>query len=166
MKWNKIFCTLGPNSLLHLLYVCHSVSWLTSLLKLNKSRDILSSWRAICLKSVWRHSGDVNIHATNDSICHVCMAVCLFPYFFTKISQRHISGSGRDILFWKFWRHSWYVGTLVPINSEFNCVSVSLVVGTLSYWNLTKLEISPALGEISFWSVMDTFCGCLYTCSR
>ena len=88
-------CTLGPNSFLHLLYVCHSVSWLTSLLKLNKFRDILSSWRAICLKSVWRHSGDVNIHATNDSECHVCMSVCLFAYFLTKIRQRHISGSGR-----------------------------------------------------------------------
>ena len=56
--------------------------------------------------------------------------------------------------------HSWYVGTLVPINFKFYCVSVSLVVGTLSYWNLTKLEISPALGEISFWIFMDTFFGC------
>ena len=154
-------CTLGPNSLLHLLYVCHSVSWLTSLLKLNKFRDILGSWRAICLKSVWRHSGDVNIYATNDSECHVCMAVCLFAYFFTKISQRHISGSGRDILFWKFWRHSWYVGTLVPINSEFTCVSVSFCSWHISYWNVTKLEISPVLDELFVWKVFEDILGML-----
>ena len=98
------------------------------------------------------------------NVVYVWQSVCLLT-FVPKV-DRSISGSGRDILFWKFWRHAWYVGTLVPINSEFHCVSVSLVVGTLFYWNLTKLEISPALGEISFWIVMDTFCGCLYTCSR
>ena len=49
----------------------------------------------------WRYSWDVGTLATNDSEFHVCLSVCLFAYFLTKIRQRHISGSGWDI-FLKF----------------------------------------------------------------
>ena len=45
----------------------------------------------------WRHSWDVRTLFPNESEFHVCLSVCLFAYFLTKIRQRHISGSGWDI---------------------------------------------------------------------
>ena len=44
-----------------------------------------------------RYSQDVGTLATNDSEFHVCLSVCLFAYFFTKIRQRDISSSEWDI---------------------------------------------------------------------
>merc|ERR1712081_108394 len=42
--WRHFYCFAGPFQIvLNFLYVCQSVSWLTSLLKLDKSRDISSS---------------------------------------------------------------------------------------------------------------------------
>ena len=151
------------------LYICQSVSWLTSLLKLNKSRDISSSgwyiflkffgdipgmlvhyfliflnsagWLTSLLKldkyrdvsrSGWdifliffRYSWDVSTLATNDSEFFVCLSVCLFAYFLTKIRQGDISISGWDIFLKLFWQIFWMFCTLVPNYSEFFvCLSV------------------------------------------
>ena len=113
----------------------------------------------------WRYSWDVSTLTRNDSEFHVCLSICLFAYFLTKIRQRDISGSGWDI-FLEFFGGipdmlvHWFQIILIF------CMSVSLVVGILPYWNPTNLGISPALDEISFWIFMDTFLGCFYTSSR
>ena len=45
----------------------------------------------------WRYSWDIGTLATNDSEFHVCLSVCLFAYFLTKIRQGDMSISGWDI---------------------------------------------------------------------
>ena len=82
-----------------------------------------------------------------------------------KIRQRDISGSGWDIFleFLEAFLTCWYTGSKII---QIFCMSVSLVVDILPYWNPTDLGISPALDEISFWMFMDTFLGCWYTCSK
>ena len=95
-NWTKFcgdfpWCLYSRSKYSFVFVVCLSFCELAySLLKLNNFRKIFSSWRAICLKNVWSHSGDVNIYATNVSECRVCMAVCLFAYFCTKSGQKHI----------------------------------------------------------------------------
>ena len=58
------------------------------------------------------------------------------------------------------WRHSWDIFTLVSNNSDF------LLFGLLSYWNYTNIGISPILDKISFWNFLETYPGCLYTCTK
>ena len=45
----------------------------------------------------FRYSLNVGTLATNDSEFHVCLSVCLFAYFLTKIRQRYISWYGWHI---------------------------------------------------------------------
>ena len=86
----------------NMLYVCQSVSWPTSFLKLYKYRDISISW--------W------NLF----QIFFVCLSVCYLAHFLTEIRQiwgyilflmRYLS----EI----FWRHSWDVCTLFKNNYKF-----------------------------------------------
>ena len=42
-------------------------------------------------------------------------------------------------------------------------MSVSLLIGSLPYWNYTNIGISPVLDEISFWNFLETFLVCWYT---
>ena len=81
--------------ILNFLYVCQSVCLLTSLLKLEKYRDISSS--EYLSDFFWRYSWDDETLATNVSGFHVCLSVCLFVYFLTEIRQRDISSSEWDI---------------------------------------------------------------------
>ena len=58
--------------------------------------------------------------ATNDSEFHVCLSVCLFADFLTKIRQ--LWGSLPFLMRYLsdfFLRHSWDLSTLVPNHSEF-----------------------------------------------
>ena len=163
----------------------------------------------------WRYSWDVGTLATNDSEFHVCLSVCLFAYFLTKIRQRHISGSGWDI-FLKFFGDipgmlvhyfqiilnfmyvcqsvclltsspkldkgispdlddisflnffETFVGYFWTFSRSFwiSCLSVSLLVGLLPYWNYDNTGISLVLDEISFWIFLEAFLGCWYTFSK
>ena len=61
---------------LNFLYVCQSVGLLTSLLILDKYRDISCSGWDIFLKFFWRHSWDVGTLVPNDSEFLVCLSVC------------------------------------------------------------------------------------------
>ena len=56
------------------------------------------------------------------------------------------------------WSHSLRFG-----ENQIVCMSVSLLVGLLSYWNYTNVGISPVLDEIFFWKFLETFLGCFYT---
>ena len=44
-------------------------------------------------------------------------------------------------------------------------MSVSLLVGLLSYWTYVNIEISPVLDETSFWIFLQTFPGYVWTIS-
>ena len=111
--------------ILNILYVRQSVGWLTSLLELYKYRDTSSSGWEIFLKFLWIHSWDVGTLFPNNPEFNVCLSVCLFAYFLTKIRQRYISWSGLEIFSEFFWKHSGGIGTLDPNNSEFFvCLSV------------------------------------------
>ena len=81
--------------ILNFLCVCQSVCLLTSLLKLDKYRDISSS--EYLSDFFWRYSLDDETLATNVSGFHVSLSVCLFVYFLTEIRQRDISSSECDI---------------------------------------------------------------------
>ena len=61
-----------------------------------------------------------------------------------------------------FGRHSWDVFTLFSKNKIF-CMSVSVWVGLLPYWNWTNVGISSVLDEIYSWKIFETFLGCLDT---
>ena len=60
--------------IINFVYVCQSVSWLTSLLKLDKYRDISCSWWYIFL-IFWRHSCDVCTLFPNSYKFLVCLSV-------------------------------------------------------------------------------------------
>ena len=109
--------------ILNFLHVCESVSWLTSLLKLHKYRDISSSGWDIFLKFF----GDIPEMLVHwfQIILIFCMSISLavgiLPY-----KYRNISCSGPDVNL-IFGRYSWDVGTLATNDSEFHvCLSVCL----------------------------------------
>ena len=83
--------------ILNILYVCQSIGWLTSLLKLGYYRDISSSgW------DIWIHSWDIPTIVPNIFKFFVCLSVCSLLYFLAKIQLTlDISSSGRAI-FLKF----------------------------------------------------------------
>ena len=58
------------------LYVCQSVSWLTSLLKLDKYQDISSSWWYIFLILLRRLFWNICILDPNNLELFVCLSVC------------------------------------------------------------------------------------------
>ena len=87
--------------ILNFMYVCQSVSWLTSLLKLYKYRDISSSGRYIS-EIFWRHFWDVGTLIPNKSEFLVCLSVCYLAYIFTEITQIWITPVLDDISFWNF----------------------------------------------------------------
>ena len=117
------------------LYVCQSVSWLTSLLKLFKYRDISSSGRDIFLRFFWRHSWDVGTLIPNNFEILVCLSVGYLAYFLTEITQIKITPVLDEIFFWNFletFLGFWYNRSKY---FWFSSMSVSLLVGLLPYWN-------------------------------
>ena len=113
--------------LLKLWYVCQSVSWLTSLLKLYKYRDISCSGWDIFLNFFGDIPG-IFLHLFHIilNFLHVCLYVSWLTYSLKLYKCRDISSSWWDIFsFWNFMINSWDVGTLVPIISYF-LVSLSV----------------------------------------
>ena len=109
--WNIFWKFFGgiPGMFVHyfqiipnLLYVCQSVSWLTSLLKLDKSRDISSSGWDIFLK-FFEDIPRMLVHyfQTIPNFLYVCQSVSWLIHLLKLDKYRDISISGNDI-FWKF----------------------------------------------------------------
>ena len=99
----------------------------------------------ICLSDfVWRHSWKVGTLFPNNSEFNVCLSVCYFAYFLTKIRQRYISWSGWDI-FLEFFEDipetlvHWFQ---IILNFLFVCQSVS--------WHTTLLK-SHKYRYLQFW---------------
>ena len=67
------------------LYVCQSASWLTSLLKLDKYRDISSSGWNIFLNFFGDIPWDVCTLVPNNCKFLVCLSVWSLPHFITEI---------------------------------------------------------------------------------
>ena len=108
------------------LYVCQSVSWLIPLLKLGQYRYISSTGWYIFLNFFGDIPG-ILVHYLNMilNFIYSCQSVCLLTSL-PKL-DKGIYPVLDEIFFWKFWRCSWDVGTLLPHNSEFLvCLSVCL----------------------------------------
>ena len=86
----------------------------------------------------WKYSWDVGTLATNDSEFNVCLLVCLFAYFLTKIIQRDISGSRWDIFLEFFGGIPGMFLHLNQITLKFLyvCQSVIWLTSLLKYINL------------------------------
>ena len=140
--------TLFPNNFEFL--VCLSVCQLAYFLtEIRQIQGYLKFWMRYISHFSWRYSWDVSTLTRNDSEFHVCLSICLFAYFLTKIRQRDISGSGWCIFLEFFGGIPDMLVHWFQIIQIF-CLSVSLVVGILPYRYQTDLGISPALDEISF----------------
>ena len=131
-------------------YVCQSVSWLTSLLKLDKYKDISRSELDIFLKFFgdismmfvhWFHinlnflyifqsvswlTSLLKLEKYRDTSTSCCLSFCQLTYFCTEIIKKQ-----GYLQFWMrylseiFWRHFWYVGRPIPNNFEIIvCLSV------------------------------------------
>ena len=116
------------------LFVCQSFSLLTSLLKLDKYRDISGLEWDIFLKFF----GDIPemfVHHFQIilNFLYVCQSVSWCTSLLKLDKCRDISSSGW-VIFINFFVNIWDVGTLVGNESEF-CMAVSLLVGILPYWN-------------------------------
>ena len=116
--------------ILNFMYVCQSVSWLTSLLKLYKYRDISSSGRDIFLK----FSGDIprmNLHQFQIilNFLYVCQSVSWLTSLLKLYKYRVTASSGRDI-FLKFSGHIPRMNLhqlQIILNFLYVCQSVSLL---------------------------------------
>ena len=94
----------------------------------------------------------------------VSLLVGLLSYWnYTNIG---ISPVLNKISFWIFLET--FLGCWSTFSKKFwiFCMSVSVLFGSLSYWNYTIIGISPVLDKISFWIFLETFLGCLFTCSK
>ena len=79
----------------------------------------------------------------------VSLLVSLLPYWnYTNIG---ISPVLNKISFWIFLET--FLGCWSTFSKKFwiFCMSVSVLFGSLSYWNYTIIGISPVLDKISFW---------------
>ena len=113
---------------LNFLYVCQCVSWLTSLLKLDKCKDISSSEWNIILKFFGDIPGMlVNLFQINLIFFYVCQFFSWLTSLLKLYKYMDISTSGWDI-FLNFFRQSWDVFPLVPNKLNFFvCLSVSFL---------------------------------------
>ena len=140
------FLWIVPN----FLYVCQSVSWLTSLLKLDKSRDISSSGWDIFLKFFGDIPGMlVHYFQIILNFFYVCQSVSWLTSLLILDKSRDISSSGWEI-FLKFF------GDIPRIFLDFfQIIPHFLYVCQSSSWltSLLKLgsyrDISSSVGDIS-----------------
>ena len=150
----------------HFLYVCQSISWLTSLLKLDKYRDISCSWWDIFLKVF----GDIpevffTLVPNTYKFLYVCQSFSWLICSLKSDQYRDISCPWWDIFLEIFGDIPWTF--LHHFSIIINCLyGVSLLVSLLPYWNWTNIEISPVLDEIFSLNFFQTFLVCLYTISK
>ena len=139
------------------LYVCQSVSCLTSLLKLDKYGDISCSWWDIFL-NFFGDIPEMSLHFFQiiTNFLYVCQYVSWLTFLLKSDKYRDISCSGWDIFLNFFGGIPW---TFVHLFQKcwIFCMSVSLLIGLLPYWNQTNIGISLGLDEISFWNFLETF---------
>ena len=137
------------------MYVCQSVSWLTSLLLIDKYKDMSSLGWYIFSEICQRHALDVGtLFPNNSESLYVCQSVNWLASLLKLSKYRDISSSGGDI----FLIFSGDIPRIfldyVKIISNFLyfCQSVCLLT------SLPKLDkgISPDLDEISFWNFWKT----------
>ena len=139
--------------ILNFLYVCQSVSWLTSLLKLGKYRDISCYGWDIFDKIFWRPSWNVfTLFLKIKILLYVCLSVSWLTSLLILNKYEDISSSQWDIFlkffgdiygilvhfFQKIWNLLERVlGCFYPSfkHLKISCMSVSLLVGLLTYWN-------------------------------
>ena len=152
--------------ILSFLYVCQTFCWLTSLLIWGKFRDISGSGWYFYLIFLEIFLGCLYTKSKLFPIS--CMSVSLFvdllPYWNYK--NIGITQVLDDMSFWNLLETS--TGCCYT-NSEIfciSCVSVSLLVDLLPYWNYRNIGITPVLDEIQFWNSLETFLGCFYTSSK
>ena len=114
----------------------------------------------------WRHSWDVCTLVPIDSEILVCLSVYYLAYFLTKITINYITPVLDKISFSNFLEI--FLGCCYICYKWFwiSCMSVSLLVCLLPYWNYENKGISPVLEEISFWNFLETYLGCLCKSSR
>ena len=151
--------------ILNFLYVSQSVSWFTSLLKLDKYRDISSSGSDIFLKFFWGIPGMlVHLFQIILIFLFVCQSVIWLTFLLKLHKCRECPVLG-DISFWTFLEtiqgNFWTIAMLFWIS----CMSVSMLVGLVPYWKYTNIGISPVLDKISVWHFLEAFLWCWYTCS-
>ena len=152
--------------ILNLLYVCQSVSWLTYLRKWDKYRDISSSGWHLFLR-LFRDIPRIFLDYFQNilNFLYVCQSVSWLTYLQKLDKYGDISSSVWDI-FLKFlekFLECWQANFKYFF---FACMSVSVLGGSLPYWNYINIGISPFLDEIAFWNFLETFLGCWYTISK
>ena len=136
------------------MYVCQFVSWLTSLLKLYKYRDISSSERDIFLK----FSGDIpriNLHYFQVllNFMYVCQSVSWLTFLLKLDKYRDISSYVWDI-FLNFLRHSWMFLHLYQIILKFLYVCLSV------HWLTSLLKLGQYRdNSCSGWDIFRKFYG-------
>ena len=132
--------------ILNFLYVCQSVRWRTSLLKLDIYKDISCSGWDFFLKLF----GDIP-----QMFIHYFQIIMNFLFVYQSVSlltsllildkYRDISGSWLEI-FLILKKHSWDFVTLVQIFFWISCKSISLFVGLVPYWKGQVLVIQGTIG--------------------
>merc|ERR1711954_441289 len=131
--------------ILNFMYVCQSVSWLTSLLNLYKYRDISSSGRDIFLK----FAGDIprmNLHYFQIilNFLYVCQSVSWLIFLLKLDKYRDISSSVRDI-FPKFFggipRRFVHFFQII-MNFLYVCQSVSWLTSLLIIYKYSNISTS------------------------
>ena len=110
------------------LYVCQSVCWLTSLLKLDKYRDISYSGWDILLNFFWDIPGMlVHYFQIIMNFQYVCQSVSWLTSLLKLDKCRYISCSGWDIFLNFFWDIPGMFVHYFPITSNFLFVCQSFL---------------------------------------
>ena len=145
------------------LYVCQSVSWLTSLLKLDKCRDISNSWWDISLIFFGDIPGMlVHYFQMILNFLYVCRSVSWLTFLLKLDKYRDISSSVWDI-FLKFF--GGIPGMFLHLHQIYlkSLYVCQFVIWLTSLLKLHRIKITPVLDEISLWNFLETFLGLWYT---
>ena len=148
------------------LYVCQSISWLTSIMKLGQYRDISYSGWDIFLK-IFGHITGMFLHyfQINANFLYVCQSVSWLTSLQILNEYRHIICSDWDIFLNFFWHISGMFAHYFQIiaNFLFVCQYVSWVTSLLIVGQ--NRDISWPGWDI-FLKFLETFLSCLYTFTK
>ena len=132
------------------LFVCHSVSCLTSLLKFGQFRDISCPGWYIFQRILGDIPG-VGLHffQINANCFYVCQSIRWFTYLMKLDKYGDISCSWWDI-FLKFYGDIPEMFVHFYKHLQISFMSISLLAGLPAYWIWVNIGISPVLDDISF----------------